>query len=94
MDLESYRRPLLIDLSPEQLEKLKRIWTTDSCPRRQYHRIMEDVPRLPPHYMSWKGSAVHRIIEKSLIGEGDAYVRWDGFPAAAISAAGTNRVLP
>lgn len=79
MGYEKFRRELAIELSEPQLAKLKRIWATDKCPRRQYHRVIGDVDPLPVHFTSWKGSSVHRIIEKSLVGE-EADINWEEFP--------------
>ena len=79
MSIETFRREQVIELNVDQLARLRRIWTSDSCPRRQYHRIIGEIPELPAHYLSFKGSAVHRIIETQLSGE-DAHIDWDEFP--------------
>lgn len=78
-DLSAYRRELAIELDEGQLARLNRIWSTDTCPRRQYHRIMREIEELPVHFSSWKGGAVHRLIEYELAGE-EPYIHWDEFP--------------
>lgn len=66
--LDVYRRDVRITLSDEQWARLRRIWSTDRCPRRVYHRIMGH-DELPIHFMSFRGSVGHKLIEKTINGE-------------------------
>ena len=54
-------------LTPEQLNRLHRIWATDldGCARKTYHRVL-DTPRLQSHYYSYRGSKIHKVLEESV----------------------------
>lgn len=55
-------------LTDEQLDKLKRIWATDRCPKRQEFRIL-GTERMKQHFISFRGSVGHRMIEAELADE-------------------------
>jgi CRISPR/Cas system-associated exonuclease Cas4 (RecB family) len=55
-------------LTGDQRERLKSIWATDGCPRSQYFRILE-YERLPDHYVTWRGSILHQLVERHFCGK-------------------------
>ena len=63
-----YKRPL----DEKALTRLHRVWATHigGCPRAQQYWI-HDVPMLPSHYISYRGTLVHKIAEQ-LIHDPDA----------------------
>ena len=84
MSLDVYRRKTKIMLTDEQWEMHRRIWSTDRCPRKQEYRIL-GTPSLKQHFVSFRGTVGHSIIEAELKGEEPDYYRmFEDYPEARI----------